>query len=322
MRLSGVVVLIGVLAAFFTQSCNRRPKGVLSDKAMVRLVADLETAESYLNRYTEDYPDDEMRDRTMQYILNRNGISKAEYDSTLSWYGRNIDVYSGLLDKVDKELERRQLDASGSIDEEEDQSGTNLWTYSKHFMISPNSASNNLSFSFSPENLTPGDRLEWIFRYKGGSNANIMLGVDYDKGSGAYVYETLYGSKKADINLQTDTARTVKRIYGTVVFVDAERNVLWLDSISLKKLPFDSTQYYKIFSHRHLSEPTRHKKATENSDNTVSDDDDDEADKSTEIAARPVADSKPISPAQLKSGSVLNRPSNKPIKKRHGGKNP
>ncbi len=47
-------------------SCDKRPKGVLSDDEMVRLIADIEVAEVYMQQHNSGYYNDSVRDSAVQ----------------------------------------------------------------------------------------------------------------------------------------------------------------------------------------------------------------------------------------------------------------
>ncbi len=246
-----ILVLMLMLTA-----CDKRPKGVLSDNKMLSLIVDLELAESYVSTYNEDESDD-MRESALGGVLKKHNVSKAEFDSTMTWYGKNVDVYQQLLEKADKELLKRQKKISGQVTAEI--AVADLWPYERHYMISPLSSTDNLAFSIPGEEIAPGERLEWKARLSSMPDGEVMLGVDYETGPSSYTYRQLMGMDKLKVDLQTDTARKVKRIFGNIHIKrnSGSRNIILLDSLSLGKLPFDSTEYHMIFSHTKFDAPRR-----------------------------------------------------------------
>ena len=238
-------------------ACDKRPKGVLSDKEMVQLMADMEVAEIYIQNNSNVMYSDSMRDKTVQYILEKRGLDKAQFDSTMSWYGRNIDIYQELYKKVDEELARRQKKAVGEESAETMQAGSDLWPYSRHLIMTELADANGLKFSFTSDQLEKGDKLNFKLRSNGLDYSSAMLGVDYDNGLSSYSYANQSGSDKIDLSLQLDTSMTVKRIFGFVRPKKALQSPVWLDSIALERVPYDSTQYYRIFSQRKVYAPKK-----------------------------------------------------------------
>lgn len=237
--------------------CDKRPKDVLSDDEMVKLITDMEIAEIYIHDNTQTMYNDSMRDKTMQYILDKRGIDKAKFDSTMTWYGKNIDIYRDLYAKVDAELTRRQNIALGEDVGETMKPGTDLWPYSSHLLISDLGNINALVFSFTSDQIEKGDRLNFRAKTFGLKSGSALLGVDYDNGMSAYSYTNQNGNDRVDISIQIDTAKNVKRIFGYVRSKDVKQMPIWLDSIALERMPFDSTQYYRIYSQRKGYEPKK-----------------------------------------------------------------
>lgn len=251
------LILILAMVMVVLSGCGKRPKGVLSDKEMVQLMADMEVAEVYIQNNSNVMYNDSMRDRTIQYILNKRGIDKTKFDSTMTWYGRNIDVYQELYKKVDVELGRRQKKAVGGEALEAVQSGLDLWPYSRHLIMSEIADMAALNFSFESDQIEKGDKLNLKLRTNGMDYSSAMLGVDYDNGLSTYSYSNQNSSNKIDLSLQLDTSLAVKRVFGYVRPKNKLQTPVWLDSIALERVPYDSTQYYRIFSQRKVHTPKK-----------------------------------------------------------------
>lgn len=255
--MSGKIAIILATVLVLVAGCNKRPKGVLSDKEMVQLMADMEVAEIYIQENSNVMYSDSMRDKTVQFILEKRGIDKAQFDSTMTWYGRNIDVYQELYKKVDVELGRRLKKAVGEESAEQVKSGSDLWPYSRHLVMSELANSNALVFSFMSDQIEKGDKLNFKLRAKGLDTSSAMLGVDYENGLSTYSFSNQVSTEKIDLSLQLDTMSKVKRIYGYFRPKKSLQSPVWLDSIALERVPYDSTQYYKIFSQRKVYIPQK-----------------------------------------------------------------
>lgn len=253
-----------VLTLLLGAGCNKRPRGVLSDDEMVGLIADMQIAELYMQQHNSGYYNDSIRDSAVQWALDKHGLSKADFDSTMTWYGRNIDDYLNLFGKVDAELAKRQNRAIGET--EKNLVSTDLWPYSRHILISENAPSNGLAFSLPLNDIPKGERITWKMRLKGLSSGNVLLGVDYDNGMSSYTYQTQNGNSKIDLTLQTDTAYNVKRVFGYIRTKEDHSLPIWIDSIALQQLPLDSTEYYRIHSQRKYSGFHKRVKVSEKKD--------------------------------------------------------
>lgn len=236
---------------------------------MVALMADMQIAEAYMQNHNYGYQTDSIRDSAVQWALDRRGISKAEFDSTMTWYGKNLDEYRDLYEKVDKELTKRQKRISGEEIIETDYS--DLWPYSRHIMIAETGNTNSLSFTFPTDQLSKGDKIMWKMHVNGNPAVNLMLGVEYDNGTSGYVSQSNNDVRKLDISFQTDTSLQVKKIYGYVRVKEDRYLPVWIDSISLQASPLDSTQYYRVHSQRKVGVPKRIIMAKENEEKGESD---------------------------------------------------
>lgn len=252
-----VVISILMVVAILPMGCRKRPKGVLSEKEMIGLIADMEVAQGYFMATDEGEYTQRDRDGAAQYVLDKHHLTKAEFDSTMTWYGRNVDEYRKLCEKVDKELTKRQKRIPG--EKLESEVIEDMWPYSRHFAYNNRMGSDNLIFSIPAKDILPGDRINWKLRMLNPPDGNVMIGVEYDNGTSSYSYQSLYSQNKVDLTLQTDTAKRVKRVFGKLRLKPAGVETVWIDSIALGRLPYDSTLYYRVFSQRKVGVPARPK---------------------------------------------------------------
>ena len=229
---TGIMVLTG---------CSRRPPGILSDEEMVEFLSDLELAEAY---YNTSGPGKIERDVLIESVLLKHGVSHEQLDSTLSYYGRNMDEYSMLYEKVENKL-KAENNNSEALDATND-----IWPYSHYASILPVQATDGIIFSMPAGGLQKGSSLEWRMRLSDGDNFDGMLGVEYESGPISYVKKNLNG-RSIKISIQTDTALTAKRIFGSIV-VAPDYMPLWADSIRLIRTDLDSMTYSQIHQQRNV----------------------------------------------------------------------
>lgn len=254
---------VGLMIIFiFLSGCSNRPKGVMSDSKMTDLLTDIILAQSYVDndqRYTHN---DSLKDGIILGVLKKHKVTEEEFDSTISWYGRNMDLYRELFEKVDKKIASRQRALSGAENEGENEIN-DMWPFSRHTMLTSNSLTDNLNFSF-PVSSNKGDKFEWTFRLNKMAEGKIFLGVDYVDGSSSFISKSLYGDRQVAIDLQTDTARIIRRIYGNFRLNSPAVLPVFIDSIIVKSLPFDSLDYFKIHSQKNYYGPKKKQKISEN----------------------------------------------------------
>lgn len=233
-------------------SCEKRPKNVLSEDETIELLADLQLAEAYSSvPSAQGHAGNNLN--LQESVLAAHGVTQEEFDATLAYYGRNIDDYYKLYDKVEKRLKKRGEKVSNKGIETEG-SADDLWPYSQFAYISKASTTNGFKFSIGGENLTPGERVEWKVRLTSNDMVEGVLGFEYNDGSISYSKRSSSGNKNLNIILQSDTIKPIKRIYGYIT-VPQRTLPVWADSIQLLKHPYLEEEYSKIRLQQNMSRP-------------------------------------------------------------------
>lgn len=245
-----------ILSALLLSGCGKRPEKVLGEKEMVKLMADMQLAEAYSNSYGGGRMGSEERNNLGKGVLAAHGVTQEELDSTLSWYGKNMDDYTELYDKVDKEIASRRKKLMKEDSQPEDINSVDmLWPYKTHGTLSTLGNSDAWILSVDMPQLDRGDVVEWSMRMSETTAFTGVLGVEYSDGTSDAFSQMLSGNRKHEMRLQTDTGKTVTRIYGTVRLKDPAQLPIYADSIMLRKIPYDSLEYHKHRSLRHYGVP-------------------------------------------------------------------
>ena len=227
--------------------CSRRPKDILSEDKMVAVMTDLQIAEAYeRSGDANSYLQGQSRELLGRGILMYHGITPEEMDSTLAWYGRNMDEYPKLYKKIDAELNKRQLKYARAAGESESEgSSADLWPYSRHFMIDDNSLTRGIVVSIPGTDIVPGDKLTWKMIVDGASGRTLTLGVDYTDGTSEVYRQTNRAYDKwVELSLQTESALAVSRIFAIADFEHSSPRVR-VDSVQLTHIPFNREEYRK-----------------------------------------------------------------------------
>lgn len=246
-------------------SCGGRPSNVLDEDEMVDLMVDMELAEAYVAQQSSPNPD--YRVEIGQRVLAAHGVSEETLDTTLAWYGRNIDDYTSLFEKIDREIEIRRLKYTDQTVEKFDVN--NLWSYSTHIVISPLSGSDVFTFSLDNPEIEKGEIVKFSFYMANPTNVKGSIGVDYSDGSGETLQTNFSGKNKLEMLFQSDTVKQIARLYGAMLFKDRNSFPLYIDSISISLHPIDSTEYrqkkrsQKVYG---VLQPRRIEKKEENLD--------------------------------------------------------
>lgn len=251
------MIIGAIAAAALPMGCSKRPEGVMSDNEMASLMADMQMAEAYGNVANNHRGlSFEEREKLGDRVLASHGVTRQQLDTSLAWYGRNLDTYSELYAKVDKQIISRRKKLTNE-DSEEGNHGDNLWTSPSHSLISDLAASDGLSFNIPVSDIEKGERLAWSMVISRQQPLAVTLGVVYDNGTLSYINRSFTGDMKVKLELQTDSARKVKNVYGSLRLNHVDAQPLMIDSISLMRMPLDSMSYGRIHSQKRYYGPHR-----------------------------------------------------------------
>lgn len=231
--------------AVLLAGCSR-PDDVLSESKMADVLTDLSIADQLalrsMNTGVNASSDSSLR-IMRQSIMKKHGVTEAQFDSTLSWYGHHMDDYANLYKKVDQRLAKRltELNKRSGVD---DSDKDNLWPMPKMISISPNDLTHGFSFSLPGTKVQPGKALEWKLRVNDDAGgATAFLAAEYSNMEMIYTRITLnsYGTQK--LTLQLENKRRPKRIIGYVRFSSKPAQRLFLDSLTLRSVNTPAYDY-------------------------------------------------------------------------------
>lgn len=255
---------LALLVAAGLTDCGNRPDDVLSEDKTIDLLADLQLAESYRNTPSVNGGNHSISD-LQERVLKAHGVTEEQFASTMNYYGRNVDEYYELCDKVDAKIRKKGEALNGNVMEEEN-IGNDIWPYSHFAYFNSKGKTDGLRFSINQADIVPGERLEWKLNLTVPDGIEGFLGVEYGDGSASLSKRNSSGNKTFSISLQSDTAKAVKRLFGYLSIPERSFPV-WADSIQLLKTPFDSIEYSKIRLQQNISPlRTRPEKKTEEND--------------------------------------------------------
>lgn len=221
-------------------ACSDRPRDVLSEDKMVNLLVDMELTEAYANN--QHSMSAKEKNEIGDQVLELHGVSKASLDTTLAWYGRNMDEYTALFEKVDKKINDRKkkyLIEPEGISREAD----NLWPFPTHLLISSLSGYDGLNFVVKNSELEKGGVVVFTMYLPNVENMKGSLIVEYEDGTGEALSQNYNSRHKIELQIPTDTSRNISKVYGSFNLKDNKGLPLYIDSISLKTEPFDSVTY-------------------------------------------------------------------------------
>lgn len=247
-----VFLLLGIIAV----ACSRVPDGVLSQKEMQAVQVDMQLAEAIVNNTGGNFPDDAHKEALYQSVFRKHKITQAVYDSSLIWYGRNLDVYMKVYDRVYADLEKRikELgDVQASVVSTVNSDSIDIWTLASHLTFEPKALFNGVTFDISPEsNYSSGSSFVlglnvWGLNAKMRRTPEVRLSVD--QGDTILTVNTIITKDGySETTLRSLPTKQVKRVFGYIRLNNADSASyykVYADSLSLMKYKYGSLSELK-----------------------------------------------------------------------------
>ena len=287
MRNATLHISLSLIILLTLLSCGRTPRGVMSMNEMADLIVDLQLAEAYINSNSMDFESDSSMQVIKQSIFKKHGITQADYDSSLVWYAHNMEDYNKAYDKAIGKLKARydKLDKGGTDRPEEMMGGpvgvpthntapatpparkhmkrlntdinsdtVDLWQGERSYALMQGARRGFITFDIMPDaNKQPGDRYQLAYKLLRGGNAfKVSLNVDYTDGGTAQMTRGTNSDGWVSIDIQSDTARQVRRIYGYVSYDMKHGHMAYVDSLSLMRTRMNKSNYGMVHIQRTL----------------------------------------------------------------------
>jgi Domain of unknown function (DUF4296) len=237
----GVVLLIGSLL----MACSKVPDGILSEKEMQAVQVDMQLAEALISNNNKDFPDNEHKEALYQSVFRKHKITEALYDSSLMWYGRNLDIYMKVYDRMLVDLNRMQKDlgdiqASASPDTKND--SIDIWPRRTYLELKPNALFNGVTFDIKPEtNYSSGSSFVlgmnvWGVNPSLRNKPEIRLSVDQGD-TIVTVNDKIMRDGYHETILKSVPTKQIKRVYGHIFMNNSDSSYykVYLDSLNLMR---------------------------------------------------------------------------------------
>ncbi|MBP5360262.1 MAG: DUF4296 domain-containing protein [Bacteroidaceae bacterium] len=221
--------LLYIIALLLLAACKAgKPSGILSEGKMEKILYQYHLMQGMAAN------SDSSSIKGRAYILaclKANGVSEAEFDSSLVWYYQHMEELQKIYNNIGERLHAELGDAGGAdndVNRYSKLSSTgdtaNVWNGRHYYLLSGNGFSNRFTFEIKGDTVfKPGDELMLNFRAQfvqreGTRHAVAALAVQYEGDSVSHTERHVYGS--GDFSLTLDAAhRHIKRVYGYIYMV-------------------------------------------------------------------------------------------------------
>ena len=158
----------------------------------------------------------------------------------------NIPGGPGAMRPHGENLAKRKIGTDAKSD------SADLWKGQRYYMLTQGAKRGFITFDIPPDaNKRPGDRYQLAYKlYRGGNDFKVSVNVDYTDGSTSQITRSTNSDGWVNVDVQSDTARQVRRIYGYVSYDMKRGHTAYVDSLMLMRTHFSKSNYGFIHAQR------------------------------------------------------------------------
>jgi len=241
---------IALVAIIIFAACSKVPKHILSEKDMQKVMTDMMMAESMIGTDYQSYRGDTVKLALYESVFAKHRISRELYDSSLVWYGQNLDIYMKVYDRVLTDINKMiadlgdvQADAAPTSNSD----SINIWPRRSSLILQPGQPFNGVVFDIKPtSNYSSGSSFVLGLRVWG---INKEMSFTPEIRLSAVQPDTIITTNlkiKEDGYYQTivttPPTKQIRRVYGYIWMDEKENSYhkIYIDSLNLMKYNYGS----------------------------------------------------------------------------------
>jgi hypothetical protein len=202
-------------------------------------------AEAMIETKYDDYRTSDERERVYNGVFAKHNISQAKYDSSLIWYGKNMDFFMRIyklvtIDVNESILKLGNIKPNPLSGEMSNRDSIDIWIYNTYYAINDRQAFQTLTFDIEQEKpYSRGSSYVMGLTVWGLSpESKLRLGLRAEqKDTIIYVHQDITSDGYYEAVIKTDTTKQVPRIYGYIRMIETDTlyHQIYLNDIHLMK---------------------------------------------------------------------------------------
>lgn len=230
--------------------CSKVPDNILSEKEMQSVQYDMQIAEAIINQNPSDYPDSEHKEALYQSVFRKHKIKEALYDSSLIWYGKNLDIYMKVIERTEVDLRKTNDLLSDKLKNKSDEphriDSIDIWNASRSMIMEAQKGGNRLVFDIKPQNNYPSGSIFVMSFDVWGLNPTMRqypeIRLSADQGDTIVtIRHKILADGLQETVLRTLPTKQVRRVFGDI-YMEGKNNTaayrIYLDSLSLMQFNY------------------------------------------------------------------------------------
>lgn len=255
------LIYIVIAMALLLTACKGQPDYVIEEDRMVDLLVDIHKTEAVINLNYSHFNSNEKKRGVREAVYMRHNTNKAQFDTSLVWYGNHLDVYMDVYDRVIAKLKEEDSYIKELIAQDDVQILTlegdtiDIWKQERWHFFNSNKGENVLSFSIDKdENFKRRDHFTLRFHTINvpttGNKVHAYIATRHNNQLINYNYATVKEGWNT-IKTQSDSLNNLNEIYGYIAMPPRnDGHIMYIDSIELIRIhntpEMDNEEYNAI----------------------------------------------------------------------------
>jgi hypothetical protein len=203
-------------------------------------------AEGLISQNPSDYDTQEKKQALYDAVFRKHNTTEAVYDSSLMWYGRNLDVYMKVIDRISEDLKKIENEVNDEIknasQEPSRTDSIDIWPLRRSYDFIARNGGNRLAFDIKPiSNYPSGSSFVMAAKVYGVSSKMayppiIKLSAEQND-TIITVRDTITEDGVIKLILKTMPTMQIKRVFGDI-------HISGLDTIDYKII-MDSVNIFR-----------------------------------------------------------------------------
>jgi hypothetical protein len=227
------------------------PGGLLPEKKMKAVMIDMQLAEQIISENYQAYPDSASKAALFEAVFRKHGTTQAVYDSSIVWYGKNLNIMIQVLDLALKDIdgqitEQNNLHAAAVLAAKGDTA--NIWPEARSFTFRPDALFNGTIFELKPSvPFVSGSSFElamsvWGLREDMTHKPEIRIVAEMQDTT-ITMNKVIPADGRHTITLRTIATKPTRRIFGHIIMDNAAANYykIYVDSIRLVRYDYGAS---------------------------------------------------------------------------------
>ena len=193
---------------------------------MENLLFDIHIADAEISNNYHDFRDQEQKQELYASVLKKHGVTQEQFDTSLVWYGRHLDKYVAIYNKLNDRYTVLSDSITAKTDRQKayeilsDSTKKYIWEGPKILMLNSLPSNNIITFNLDTISLSPKQDYEFRFTTLGITDSIsgplVTFGIDFPD-STRLKRERIKNNGLFSMDIPSKDSTTIpKRLFGSI----------------------------------------------------------------------------------------------------------